>query len=228
MAYDERKYQVRRMAVFFTGLTIAALGVILSAKATLGTTPFSSVPLVMSLGLPLTIGQGTIIMNIVLALLGILVMGREFKLTYLSEMIMVLFFSVVCDILMFVIGDSLETDDYAVCWLIEVVSMIVLSFGASLEIAANISMMPGDYLVIFLCYRTHIQYHRMKVTFDVIMIGVSVLLSLIFFGYLNGVREGTIFAAITVGPTVGFLNKQLAKRFYGWVGHRDITSVDLT
>ena len=55
------------------GLLIMAFGVAFSIKANLGTSPISSVPYVVSLFTPLTVGTATIMMHIVFILLQILI-----------------------------------------------------------------------------------------------------------------------------------------------------------
>ena len=51
----------------------------------------------------------------------------------------------------------------------------------------------------------------MKIVSDTSMVITAVILSLAMLGDLEGVREGTIFAALTVGIWVGFFRKHLGK-----------------
>ncbi len=56
--------KLKRYLLFFVGLFINALGVSLITKASLGTSPISSIPYVLSLKFPLTLGNFTIIFSI--------------------------------------------------------------------------------------------------------------------------------------------------------------------
>ena len=56
---------VKRYLVLCLGLMIMAFGVAFSIKAGLGTSPISSVPYVVSLFSPLTVGTATICMHCV-------------------------------------------------------------------------------------------------------------------------------------------------------------------
>lgn len=53
----------KRYFILLAGLTIMAFGVAFSIKASLGTSPISSVPYVISLFSPFTVGTATILMH---------------------------------------------------------------------------------------------------------------------------------------------------------------------
>ena len=57
-----------RLAMFAVGIFLMTFGIALSCKADLGTSPISSVPWVMSMFLPFSLGDITIMMNIVMIL----------------------------------------------------------------------------------------------------------------------------------------------------------------
>lgn len=66
--------QVKRYVLLCVGLTIMAF----SIKAGLGTSPISSLPYVLSLLTPLTVGTATIAMHVVLICLQILLLRRRY------------------------------------------------------------------------------------------------------------------------------------------------------
>jgi uncharacterized membrane protein YczE len=68
-----------RCIVQVAGLFIMALGVALSVKADLGTSPISSVPYVYSMGFPFTMGVSTVAINVIFILLQIVVLKKEFQ-----------------------------------------------------------------------------------------------------------------------------------------------------
>lgn len=63
--------KLKRYAVFLIGLFINSLGVSLITKADLGTSPISSIPYVLSLNFPLTLGQFTIAFSLLLILISL-------------------------------------------------------------------------------------------------------------------------------------------------------------
>ena len=56
--------KLKRYIIFLIGLFINSLGVSLITKANLGTSPISSIPYVLSLNFPLTLGNFTIIFSL--------------------------------------------------------------------------------------------------------------------------------------------------------------------
>lgn len=110
-------------------------------------------------------------------------------------------------------------------WLSILLSSITLSLGIALELAANVSVMPAEYLVSFVAYRTKMEFGKVKVMFDIINILIAGSLSLMFFGCLQGVREGTIFAACTTGFIVRFYTRRLKRYgFYEFIGNTNTDS----
>ncbi len=61
-------------------------------------------------------------------------------------------------------------------------------------------MLPGDAAIKILSDVTHIEYGKVKPFFDGALVLIAAVISLLYFGYLDGVTEGTIAAAIIVGP----------------------------
>ena len=72
--------KLKRYILFLIGLFVNALGVSLVTKASLGTSPISSIPYVLSLNFPFTLGNFTIVFSILLIVLQILILRKNFKL----------------------------------------------------------------------------------------------------------------------------------------------------
>ena len=68
MRKDRREImnKLKRYILFLIGLFVNALGVSLVTKASLGTSPISSIPYVLSLNFPFTLGNFTIVFSILL------------------------------------------------------------------------------------------------------------------------------------------------------------------
>lgn len=217
-------HSFRKVVVFLVACMMMAFGVVLSTKAVLGTSPISSVPYVVSQITVLSLGTATLILNFIFIAMQVAVMGRMFRLSFLSQILMMVMFSLFSDMFS-ILMVNVHFDMYIVQWAIVVIAAAVLALGISLELAANVSMLAGEYLVSFIALRTHVDFGRVKIIFDITMITVAIILSVIFLGTLNGVREGTIFAALAVGPMVRFFTKTIKSAgFYEWVGHKDITT----
>ena len=209
----------RRIMTYLAGLFFLTLGVMFSTKAVLGTSPIQSIPFVLNIGTTYSIGITTMAVNSVFLALGILIMGRRYKVKYLTQIITLLIFSGLCELFAHLFS-GIVIDNYLVQWLSILLSSITLSFGIALELAANVSVMPAEYLVSFIAFRTKMEFGKVKVMFDIANILIAGTLSMIFFGCLQGVREGTIFAACTTGFIVRFYTRQLKTHgFYEFIGN---------
>ena len=73
------KQTICRYAWFILGIVINGFGVAAITKAALGTSPISSVPYVLSLRFPFSLGQFTFIFNMFLILGQWLLLKKDFK-----------------------------------------------------------------------------------------------------------------------------------------------------
>lgn len=73
----KNKYIIRRYLLFALALFVNALGIAYITKASLGTSPITSVTYVASMFTPLTMGQWTIVLNLLFVLLELPFMTRK-------------------------------------------------------------------------------------------------------------------------------------------------------
>ena len=85
---------LKRYLLLLVGLSIMAFGVAFSIKASLGTSPISSVPYVVSLFTPFTVGTATIIMHCVFIFIQILILQKRYQLIQLMQLPVAFFFRI--------------------------------------------------------------------------------------------------------------------------------------
>ena len=200
---------VKRYLLFIIGLFLMAIGVALSTRSNLGTSPISCVPYVLSLGLPLTIGQFTFIMNIAFIIFQICLLRKQYKWIQLLQVVVAVIFAYFTDFTMGLFS-WIHVTNYPAQLGLFVLSCLILALGVSLEVTANVVMMAGEGVVSALATVTKKEFGKLKVTFDVTLVICGFLLSFILFHRLNGIREGTIIAALLVGSIVRLINKRLS------------------
>lgn len=92
-----------------------------------------------------------------------------------------------------------------------IVGVVVLSFGVSLTVIANVVMNSGEAVVKAISDTINKDFGDVKIIFDVSWVAVSVVLLLIFFDFkIIGTREGTIIAAVCTGAVVKVFTKLLS------------------
>lgn len=195
-----------RWASFAVGVIINSFGIAFITKAALGTSPVSSVPYVLSLYFPLSLGVMTFIINAIYVALQFVLLGRDIKKIQLLQLVVNLVFSAAIDVSMELLVWMNPTGIVA-----RVASLLVgcaiLAFGVALEVAPGVLMVPGEGMVNALSRRTGVRFGTMKVIFDVSLIVMSGILSFILFGRLNGIGVGTLVSALLVGVIVNFYNR---------------------
>ena len=74
--------KLKRYVIFLVGLFVNSLGVSFVTKANLGTSPISSIPYVLSLNFPMTLGNFTILFSLLLIGLQLIILRKNFKLEH--------------------------------------------------------------------------------------------------------------------------------------------------
>lgn len=95
--------KLKRYILFLIGLFVNALGVSLVTKASLGTSPISSIPYVLSLNFPFTLGNFTIVFSILLIILQILILRKNFKLENILQIPVSIAFGYFIDLTMYML-----------------------------------------------------------------------------------------------------------------------------
>ena len=86
---------------------------------------------------------------------------------------------------------------YPVRLVMVAVGIIVLGFGISLAVIANVIMNSGEAFVKAMADTIHKEFGNVKIAFDIFCVVLALLLSLLFFDFtVVGVREGTILSAL--------------------------------
>ena len=200
--------KLKRYLLFLAGLFVNALGVSLVTKASLGTSPISSIPYVLSLNYPLTLGNFTIIFSIFLILLQLLILRKNFKIENVLQIPVSIAFGYFIDLTMYMFF-WVDPQNYAVKLISLLAGCVVLGFGVYMEVLADVVMLPGESFVRAIVQTWNTNFGTTKIIFDSSMTIMAGVLSVLFFGKLNGVREGTIMAALLVGFIARLFGKYL-------------------
>ena len=199
----------RRYILFAVSLFVNAMGIAFITKALLGTSPITSVTYVLSMFTPLTIGQWTIVLNLLFVLFELPFMTRkELKddlRMFLLQIPISLCFGTFIDMSMNMLY-WLEPVKYIDQIIYLLVGCVILAAGITLEVKANVAMMAGEYFVRVISQRFHGEFGYVKLCFDITLVCIACLFSICFMLGIYGVREGTVAAALLVGPIVHFIS----------------------
>ena len=200
--------KLKRYLIFLVGLFVNSLGVSLITKANLGTSPISSIPYVLSLNFPFTLGNFTIFFSIFLIVLQLIILRKNFKLEHILQIPASIIFGYFIDLTM-ILFSWVNPEAYIMKIVYLLIGCLILGVGVYMEVLADVVMLPGESFVraIVLTWKTN--FGTTKICFDVSMSVIAAVLSFVFAGRLAGVREGTVIAALLVGFIARLIGKKL-------------------
>ncbi|MEQ7304548.1 YczE/YyaS/YitT family protein [Enterococcus avium] len=196
--------KIKSLVVLFVGISLMSIGIALAKLAQLGTSPISSIPNVMSYITPLSIGNLTMIFMVLMIFLQMVIL-REVNLPIILQIVPGLAFGGLIDVFVDVftnLGLPALMGHYLEQLAFTLLGMVVLSLGVFFEVNSRSILMPGEGLVVALTLRTKKPFGKLKMCTDLTMVAVALVISLLYFQGLVGIREGTIIAALFTGRLV--------------------------
>lgn len=175
-----KKEIFKRYALFIISLFFSALGVAFTKHGELGVSPISSVANIMSYKFSfLTMGTWLIIWNCILISGQIVILKKDFQLIQLLQVPLSFLFGYFTDFGLWCVS-FIPADFYPLRLMMVIVGIIILGFGISLSVIANVIMNSGEAFVKAVSDITKRNFGNVKIAFDIICVVLSIILSLIF------------------------------------------------
>lgn len=205
---------LRRYSVFLSAMIIGSCGVSMVTQSLLGVNSVACFSYVASVYFPLTMGTVNIMFNLTMYICQFFILTTprrkaEFK-NLLLQIPAMIVFGLMLDVWRYLMAD-LDVSNYAVAFFWLIFGSCLVSLNVSLQVTASVAMLPCDGFVRYLAERMQKKLGRVKLSFDLILVGSAALMSLFCSGFTEivGIREGTVIGAIIVGPVAGFFLKPL-------------------
>lgn len=211
----------KRYILFIISLFFSALGVAFTKHGELGVSPISSVANVMSYKFPsLSLGTWLIIWNCMLIVGQISILRRKFQLIQLLQIPLSFVFGWFTDFGMWLMS-FIPANSYLVRIIMVVIGILVLGFGVSLSVIADVIMNSGEAFVKAVSDTLDKDFGNVKIAFDVFYVIIAIALSLMFFDFtIVGTREGTIISALFTGIVVKFFCSNLKAPVNAVLSHK--------
>lgn len=207
MKEKSNKNLAKRILIYCIGLFTVALGVSFSVKSDLGVSPVNSIPYVISLMTGIEQGRCVTVIFICFIGLQFVISPKTFSVKNLLQIIGSTVFGY------FVTAANRLTvgvpgcSNYPMRLLYLFISMVLIAIGVSLYMKPNLLPLPAEGIMQSLVDRFGIKFPNAKSGVDTTMVIVAAVLSFLFFQKLDGVREGTVIAALGIGQLVKIWNK---------------------
>ncbi len=199
----------KRYLLFICGIFFMSLGISCVIKSTLGTSPISSIPYVLSFCYPISLGGVTFIVNMIFLLGQIVILQRQFQYIQLLQVPMTAIFSVFIDMTMNLLS-AVAPEMYIGKMVTMFVGAGCVALGVALQIIGNVVTLAGEGIVNAIATHWHFDFGNTKTCFDTALVIGACIISWIYFGEIRGVREGTLISAIITGSIARFFIQRLS------------------
>lgn len=201
-----------RYLLFIIGLFIASLGVAFSTKAGLGTSPVASLPYSVSLvSKALSFGGWLNLLSVIQIAIQVILLRKKCKpLEIIIQTVLAFVYGYLTNFSCYLIR-NISVNNYFEQLFYMLIGCIVLAFGIWIQLKGGVAMLPGEAMNRAISEVSGKKYENIKILFDIIYIALSAVICLIFLKRLEGVREGSIIAAVAVGSFVKIFNRIFEK-----------------
>jgi uncharacterized membrane protein YczE len=216
----------KRLLFYIGGFFILAIGINISKTAALGISPVSAIPYAAELIWGIELGKATLLVYVGLILLQIVLLRKDYKVIQLLQIVCtyILSFFITYTSTKYLLIWLPIPSNYAFKLIYLLISIVVIGIGVSFYLVANYIPLPAEGLcnAIVKVSKDKFKFGNVKIGVDISLVTISAILSLVFLGGLQSVREGTIIAAILVGKVVGFILKRYKAPINAWFDKGEI------
>ena len=198
---------IKNYALFLVGLFVASMGVALSTKAGLGTSPVAAVPYSVSIvNHALTFGWWLNIWSLLQVAVQVILLRKKCKpVEIIIQAVLALVYGYMTDFSCKLI-DGIQPNTYLAQFFWMALGCVVLALGIWIQLKGGVAMLPGEAMNRAISEVSGKRYENIKILFDVLYIVAAAVISFITTGKLQGVREGSIIAAVVVGNIIKLYN----------------------
>ena len=200
---------VIRVAIYCFALLLMAFGVALSVNSNLGVSPVNSLPYVVSRILNVQMGTCVTAIFCFYILLQILILRKQFQLIQLLQIVFSTIFGYFVDFAKMVVGDF-AIPTYFGQLVMLAASIVLVAVGVLMYMDVQLVPMPMEGLSSTLAKKLGKPFPTMKTVIDCLVVLIGVVLSFVFLGKLDGIREGTIITAVVVGKLIAVFKKSIS------------------
>lgn len=203
-------HRMKRYLIATLGMMLVALGVAVSLKSNLGTSPISCPPAVLNLKWPgISFGTFTWIVNFSFIFLQLALLRSRFCIADLMQIPAVILFGLFCDAAVW-LCQWLPATSYVLQLLWTFIAIVITAIGLRVEIDGGAWMLSGDKTVAVIADVTDSTFSTVKVWSDIAFVLSSAAFAWLVFGNCFGdgeanvIREGTILLALLTGLCMKF------------------------
>lgn len=203
MKLEKRCYVIRGM-IYFLGVIVLALGIVLNTKTQLGVSPIISIPNNIAVIGHWNLGVVTFIFYTFCVGMEFLLAFRKCSLFTLLQIPMSLVTSWFINLFNQVL--NFDTSTYTARFLVLAAAIVITGIGAATMVNMQMVPNPADALASVIGQKVHRDMGFGKNVFDVSCFILSCIIGLIFVHKVVGIGVGTVIAVILTGRVIALYN----------------------
>lgn len=202
-----------RVLIYFAGILMVSLGIVLCKKSNLGVSPVSCIPFVLEEITGLSFGRLTMLFHLVNIILQLILARKLWDVRIYLQIPLAYLFGVVIDF--FQQWVQLDGANLWIQCLALVFSVLFTAIGMVCMIQMNLVQNPPDGTVWRLSVLLQREMGKVKIGYDISCVVISVVLGTLILHEIRGFGVATIVSAVFVGKTISWI-KQGMNRFQRW------------
>lgn len=198
------KTKCMRAMIYFIGLIVLALGIVLNTKTFLGVSPIISIPYNISQIWKLNLGATTFVFYCFCVLVEAVLKGKNFKAYELLQIPMSLVTSMFInfyDQYLNIVPETIVEKILILC-----LAVIVTGIGAATMVNMKLVPNPADALAATIGEKIGKDMGIGKNIFDLSCFCISMIIGLLFTGHIVGIGIGTVMVVIFTGRVIAVYN----------------------
>lgn len=201
-----------RFLIFFFGLCTLSLGIATVTHAGLGTGTVSLLAFLLTKLTGLSMGFYVFLTNVFFFVLQIMVNHKNFWIKAVKQLPICFVFGMIFDVAMMITA-AMVPQTYTQQVLMVLLGTTLTGLGIASMVFARLAILPPEGLVLSIMERWGGSFGHLRMGVDVFLVTVTVILSLLTFGTIVGLREGTLITAVCSGQIAKVFLKIWGKIF---------------
>ena len=198
---------LNRVLIYFLGLIILCVGVVLNTKTNLGVAAINAIPYLVSKSTSFSLGSCVFVLYLVFIAMQFLINKKVDFLTVLQLPVSLLFGSMVDIVNIHILKFEAQCSFSGLAMLI--IAILLVSLGTTLVVSQNLVPNAPDGMVNALGNLFDKPFGYIKVRFDIICVGLALIVSYLMTGRIVGIGLGTLVSMLMTGNVCSFFKKLL-------------------
>ena len=207
MEFSGEELTLKRIFNYIFGLFLITLGVAFSIKSNLGSAPVSSIPYAMNLIWAIEIGVATFLFHAFLVAIEVLLLRRDFKPKHFLQVFVGVLFGAFTSLSVSLMYFVPPANHFIMALLMIILSIFFIALCLFFYVPTNIIPLSVEGVIQSIAIVTNRPFSKIKVYFDITIVGSALILSYVFLGNFGSVGLGTVLGALFVGITVKYIHK---------------------